>query len=157
MLLLITSCSVTIWSVFFRDDTTVLAPDYIPPEIDPNANQTPDIDDEKLTQSAGGGAVSMQYQKDVIIDLSDRMVYMNFKNPGRSNQDMLVQVVVQGVMVAQSGRLPPGYEIKQIALLDNAQVLPGQHNGNFAVHFYNGNGEKAVVDSKIELVIAVQE
>lgn len=157
LLLLISSCSVTIWSVFFRDTTPVLAPDYIPPEIEENATETPDKDDEKLEHSEGGGAVSMEYQKEATIDLSDRMVNFEFKNPGESNQDMLIQVVVQGVVVAQSGRLPPGYEVGRLSLFENAKLMPGKHNGHFAVYFYNNTGEKAAVDSIIELVVTVQE
>lgn len=159
LLLLITSCSVTIWSVFFRDTTPTIAPDYAPQEIEPNATPTPeeDQDDEKLEQSQGGGSVTIAYTKDVTIDLSDKMIALNFTNPTRSNQDMIVQLFIHGSVVAQTKRLPPGYELRKLELLNSANLSAGGYEGKFVVSYYNDDGEKAVVKTEIPLTVKVQE
>ena len=158
LLLLITSCSVTIWSVFFRDTTPVLAPDYAPEEIEPEAEKTPDDTSNKLEASEGGGAVSVQYTKECTYDLSDKAFDLYFKNPGESDHDMLLQVVVQDTVMAQSGRLPPAYELKHLNSFGNADLSVGGYNGKFVVLFYNQNsGEKAVVKTEVPLTIKVVE
>ena len=157
LLLLITSCSVTIWSIFFRDTTPTLAPDYAPQEIEPNAQPTPEPEDtEKLDQVQGGGSVSLQYTKEAAVDLSDGMVYLSFANPGESNQDIVLQVIVQGKVIAQSKLLPPGNSISQLPLLDGVNLSPGGYNGKFTAAYYYENGEKAIIQTDIPLVIRVQ-
>ncbi len=157
LLLLITSCSVTIWSIFFRDTPTSLAPDYAPQEIEPNAQPTPDAGEntEKLEQEQGGGSVSLQYTKEVTVDLSDNMVYLSFANPPESNQDMVLQVVIQGKVIAESKLLPPGNSLSQLPLKD-ANLSPGGYNGNFTAAYYYENGERAIVQTNIPLVVKVQ-
>ncbi|MBQ9953040.1 MAG: hypothetical protein IJO92_01745 [Clostridia bacterium] len=159
LLLLITSCSVTIWSIFFRDTTTTLAPDYAPQEIDPNATPTPDSDkeDEKLEQEQGGGSVSLQYTQDVRADLSDGMVYFSFTNPYESNQDMVLQVVVKGKVIAQSKLLPPGNSLSKLPLREGVNLSPGGYEGKFTAAYYYENGEKAIVQTDIPLTVKVQE
>ena len=159
LLLLITSCSVTIWSIFFRDTPTSLAPDYAPQEIDPNAQPTPDAgeDTEKLEQEQGGGSVSLQYTKEVTVDLSDGMVYLSFTNPSESNQDMVLQVIVQEKLIAQSKLLPPGNTLTQLPLKEGVNLSPGGYNGKYTAAYYYENGEKAIVQTEIPLVILVEE
>lgn len=158
LLLLITSCSVTIWSIFFRDTPTSLAPDYAPQEIDPNATPTPDANEntEKLEHEQGGGSVSLQYTKEVRVDLSDGMVYLSFTNPPESNQDMVLQVVVQGKVIAESKLLPPGNGLSRLPLKEGAKLSPGGYNGKFTAAYYYENGERAIVQTDIPLVVQVQ-
>ncbi len=157
LLLLITSCSVTIWSLFFRDTPTSLAPDYAPQEIEPNATPTPDTDKDKLEQEQGGGSVSIQYTKEVRADLSDGMVYLTFANPGESNQDMVLQVIIQGKVIAQSKLLPPGHSLSQLPLLEGVNLSPGGYNGKFTTAYYYENGERAIIQTDIPLMIRVEE
>lgn len=159
LLLLITSCSITIWSIFFRDTTPTLKPDYAPQEIEPNATPTPDSDkeNEKLEQEQGGGAVSIQYQKDVTIDLSEKAVYFSFTSPPESNQDMVLQIVAQNRVVAQSKLLPPGHELKRLDLLGGVNLSVGGYDGQYTILYYYENGEKAMVETEIPLTIKVQE
>ena len=158
LLLLITSCSVTIWSIFFRDTPASLMPDYAPQEIEPNATPTPDADkeNEKLDQEDGGGSVSLHYTKDARVDLSDGMIYLSFTNPYQSNQDMVLQVVAQGKVIAQSKLLPPGNTLSQLPLLEGVNLSPGGYNGKFTAAYYYEGGEKAIIQTDIPLVIKVQ-
>lgn len=158
LLLLITSCSVTVWSIFFRD-TPTLAPDYAPQEIEPNATPTPDSDkeNEKLEQEQGGGSVSLQYQTEVRVDLSDGMVYFSFTNPHESNQDMVLQVFAKDQLIAQSKLLPPGNSLSQLPLRDGVKLSAGGYDGKYTAAYYYENGEKAIIQTDIPLIVKVQE
>ena len=97
VLLLITliAIGVTIWALCFRDTApVVLAPDYAPVEEESNAQAIEDDSGEKLETEEGGGAVSLTYSNEVAIDLSDKAASLVFANPGKSVQDMVVQIVI---------------------------------------------------------------
>ena len=157
LLLLITSCSVTIWSIFFRDTTPTIAPDYAPQEIEPNATPTPDTGKDKLEQVQGGGSVSIQYTTEVRVDLSEQMVYLSFTNPQESNQDMVLQVIVKGKVIAQSKLIPPGNALSQLPLLKSAELSPGGYDGKFTAAYYYESGEKAIVQTDIPLIVKVED
>ena len=112
LLLLLAAVSVTIWALFFRSAPT-LSPDYAPRQNEQYAEDIGDNDDSKLTQSEGGGAVSITYTTNVDIDLSKGIAELYFANPTKSNQDMVLQIVIKDVVIAQSGTISPG---KQISL-----------------------------------------
>lgn len=165
LLLLITlaSVSVTMWLLFFRGEETVLAPDYAPRETE--ANQIPletesITDDAKLEAEDGGGAVSLRYSPYVTIDLSDRLCVISFANPGKSAEDMLVQIVVQEEVLAQSGRLTPGHQLTALTLLDGAEkkLAVGGYDGKYVVYYYDPDtGEKSIVNTEIPISISVVE
>src|SRR5699024_4040454 len=98
ILLVITAAAicVTIWAVFFRDTGPVLAPDYAPQEEEVNAETIPGDSGEKMDNPEGGGSVSPTYSRDVSIDLSEETASLLFANPGKSNQDIVLQIVIQG-------------------------------------------------------------
>ena len=160
LLLLITllaSCT-TIWALFFRDDGPVLAPDYAPPEKEQHAETIPGDSGDKLDAPDGGGAVSLTYSNKVTIDLSDKVASLYFANPGKSNQDMLVQISIQDTLILQSGTLNPGQQVKLLDLLEGAEELlqPGGYEGKFVVFYYNpASGEKAMVNTEIPVTINV--
>ena len=161
--LLIASAAVgvTIWAVFFREEApVVLAPDFAPQEEEENAEDIPDDSDEKLEAPQGGGAVSLSYTKSVKIDISDNIATLYFGNPGKSTQDMVLQIVVQDHVLAQSGRLTPGHQVTKLELEDGAAELlsPGGYEGKYVVLYYNQEtGEKAMVNTEIPLTIEVTQ
>ena len=153
VLLLITliAIGVTIWALCFRDTAPVLAPDYAPVEEESNAQAIEDDSGEKLEAEEGGGAVSLTYSNEVTID---------FANPGKSVQDMVVQIVIDDTVIVQSGTLKPGNQVTTLNLLDGAekQLQPGGYDGKFVVFYYDPDtGEKAVVNTEIPITITVQE
>ena len=151
---------VTIWALFFRSPAQVLSPDYAPIEEEKYAESIPNDSGEKSKSEEGGGSVSLTYSNQVFIDLSDRKASMHFANPGRSNQDMVVQVLIQDVMIVQSGTLKPGNQVTALDLLEGAaeKLTPGGYDGKFAVFYYSpDNGEKAIVNTEIPIQIAVSE
>ena len=123
VLLLITliAIGVTIWALCFRDTAPVLAPDYAPVEEESNAQPIEDDSDEKLETEEGGGAASLTYSNEVTIDLSDKAASLVFANPGKSLQDMVVQIVIDDTVIVQSGTLKPGNQVTTLNLLDGAE------------------------------------
>lgn len=159
LLLLVITVSITVWALFFRDKTPTLAPDYAPQQAEENAEMIDnESDDEKLPQQQGGGAVSLTYSKEVEIDLSDNKAKLLFANPSKSNQDMLLQIVIQDTVILQSGLLSPGYQVTTLDLFDNVKLSSGTYEGKFAVYYYQKNtGEKAMLNTEIPLTITVNE
>ena len=160
VLLIITviAICVTVWALFFRDTGPVLAPDYAPQEEEQNAETIPGDTGEKLDNPEGGGSVSLTYSREVSIDLSDETATLLFANPGKSNQDMVLQIVIQDTVIVQSGTLKPGNQVTALDLLDGAakKLSAGTYEGNFNVLYYNPEtGEKAIVNTEIPITITV--
>lgn len=159
ILLLLITIGITVWALFFRDTTPVLAPDYAPQQTEENAEPIDDdTDGEKLQQQQGGGAVSLTYSKEVTIDLSDNVAKLLFANPYKSNQDMMLQIVIQDTVIVQSGLLTPGHQVTKLELFDNAKLSKGIYEGKFVVLYYQKDtGEKAMINTEIPLTITVEE
>lgn len=158
-LITIAAVGVTVWTVFFRDNT-ILAPDYAPVEKEEHAETIPGDTGEKMESEKGGGSVSLSYSDNVTIDLSDRQAFLLFGNPGRSNQDMVLQIVIQDTVIVQSGTLSPGNQVTTLNLLPGAEkrLIPGGYEGKFAVFYYSvETGEKAMVNTEIPVSITIQE
>lgn len=152
--------AVTLWALFFRDTQPVLAPDYAPQQEERNAETIPNDSDEKLEQPQGGGSVSLTYSREVSIDLSEEKASLVFANPGKSNQDMVPQILVQDEVILQSGTLKPGNQVTTLELLDGAarQLTAGGYKGKFVVFYYDqSTGEKAVVNTEIPISITVSQ
>lgn len=156
LLIFTLSLSVLIFTLFKGKDIPALAPDYAPEEIDPEAGKTEDDTDNKLDAQSGGGAVSMIYHKDVKLDLSEETFSFYFKNPGESTHDVLVQIEIDGTVVAQSGRIPPGYELSKLSYFDNLSLGEGGYVGKIVALYYDvETREKAIMKSEIPLTVKV--
>ena len=160
LLLLITVAAVcvTIWALFLRDTGPELAPDYAPQQMEQNAETIPNDSGEKMEKPEGGGAVSLTYSNKVTLDLSDKAASLYFANPGKSTQDMMLQIAIQDTVILQSGVLKPGNQVKLLNLLDGAEkkLSPGGYEGKFVVLYYDQTtGEKAMVNTEIPITINV--
>ena len=161
LLLLITlvCICITVWTLFFRDKPT-LAPDYAPQKAEEHAETIPDDSGGKFQSPDGGGSVSLTYSDQAVIDLSEETASLYFANPGKSNQDMVLQIVIQDTVLVQSGMLAPGNQVRILDLLDGAgqQLSPGGYEGKFAVFYYSpDSGEKAILNTEIPITISVNE
>lgn len=160
VLLVITAAAVciTVWALFFRDTGPTLTPDYAPQEEEQNAEPIPDDSGEKLEDPEDGSSVSLTYSREVTISLSEKEASLLFANPGKSNQDMVLQIVVQGEVIVQSGTLKPGNQVTALALMDgmDEKLSAGTYEGNFVVLYYDPEtGEKAIVNTEIPITITV--
>ena len=153
---------VTMWALFLRepDDSNkvILAPDYAPQNKEENAETIPDDTSDKMENPEGGGAVSLTYSNEVTIDISDKAAALYFANPGKSNQDMVIQIAIRDTVILQSGTLSPGNQVKLLNLLEGAEEMlqPGGYEGKFIVLYYDQtNGEKSMVNTEIPITINV--
>ncbi len=140
-----------------EEETAVLAPDYAPEETEENAEKTGDEGAEKNPQPEGGGSVSLTYSRQAEINLDEKTISFVFENPSRSNQSMVLQILAQDVVIAQSDTLPPGYELRSLSLEEGVEFEQGTYEGKFLISFYDeGNGEKAAVNTEIPITIQIQ-
>lgn len=152
--------SVAVWALFFRGQNIILAPDYAPLETEANAQTLPGDTGERIPSENGGGSVSLTYSNQVSIDLNSKTAQLLFANPGKSNQDMLIQIIVQEQVLAQSGKLTPGHQIVKLDLLEGAatKLSAGGYEGKFMIFYYDQmSGKKSVVCTEIPIKIIVKE
>lgn len=160
LLLCFAATGVSVWALFFREPNTALAPDYAPKEQEEHAQTIPDDTGDKMEAPQGGGAVSLTYANQVGIDLSSGTVSLLFANPGKSNQDMVLQIVIQDHVIVQSGTLSPGHRVLSLDLLQGTadMLSAGGYDGKFVVLYYNQEtGEKSIVNTEIPIHITVTE
>ena len=153
---------VTMWALFLREpddnNKVILNPDYAPQNKEENAETIPDDTGDKMENPEGGGAVSLTYSNEVTIDISDKAAALYFANPGKSNQDMVIQIAIQDTIILQSGTLSPGNQVKILNLLEGAEDMlqPGGYEGKFIVLYYDlTSGEKSMVNTEIPVTINV--
>ena len=138
---------------------TTLAPDYAPVNEEKYAEDIGDDGDKKLDQAEGGGAVSLSYSTNVDISLDKKLATLFFANPSKSNQDMVLQIVVHDVVVAQSGTISPGKQIGKMDLLSSGarKLQAGGYDGKFVVLYYQPDThEKTIVNTDIPVKITVK-
>lgn len=160
LLITVTAVCVTVWALFFRSPDVTLAPDYAPLDTEENAQPIPDDNGAQTPAQPGSGSVSLTYSNEVIIDLSRRTAALLFANPGRSNQDMVLQIVIQDTVILQSGRITPGNQVTTLELSGDAagMLSPGGYDGSFLIFYYDlASGEKAIVNTEIPIFITVNE
>ncbi len=150
---------VTIWALFFRQSGEVLIPDYAPRETEQNARPLEGDDGTKLDAPQGGGAISIEYENRVTIDLSDGKAYLSYANPGKSTQNIVLRIEIQDTAVVQSGTIRPGNQVSELELLDGAakKLQEGVYDAVFRILSYDPvTGEKAMVDTLAEITVTVK-
>ena len=160
ILITVAAVSVTAWTLLSQKkaNTTELIPDYASQKEEPNAESIPDDSNEKMENPEGGGSVSLVYSREVSISLSNKIAELLFMNPGKSNQDIILQIVIQDVVIAQSGILKAGNQITELELMSEMveKLSDGIYEGNFNVLYYDPEtGEKAIVNTEIPVTITV--
>ena len=127
-----------------------LLPDNPPDTIDENA-VVDDASEEKITPPSGGSGLSLEYAKDVSVDLNAGNATLYFKNAGKSLQDAVISVIIQDTLILRSDLLPPGSTLTTMPLLkDGNHLQKGIYTGSFVIQFFDENGEASYVNSRIE-------
>lgn len=160
LVITISALCVTAW-VLLRKDEVILAPDYAPHDVDQKAETMENNDEEKMSAPEGGGSVSLTYSTEAKINLSENTALIFFQNPGRSTQDLILQLAIvresEDVVIAQSGKLPAGYQLTEMKLFEDITLSPGGYKGKLIVLCYNQeNGEKAIVNQEVMINITVE-
>ncbi len=159
--IIVVSVTLTVWAIFFREPDTppVLTPDYAPVEKEENAENIENDDDTKMEAEQGGGAVGIMYSDQVTIDLSDKKATLYFANPGKSLQDMVLQIVIKDEIIVQSGTIVPGKQIRTIDILDGKEKLlsEGIYDAKFVAYYYDAEtGERAMLNTEIIITVTVK-
>ncbi len=140
-----------------KEATTPLSPDIAPSYTDKYSEPMDNDDDgEYLEHPEGGGAASIAFTKTAVIDFEKEQASVMFGNPSRSEQDMVIQIVIQDVIIAQSGLITPGNKILTLDLLPNAKdrLDEGLYLGSYIVLFYNREtGKREIVSTEIPINI----
>ena len=157
ILIILVCVGIIVYLVFFKEPKYV---DYAPGKEDENIVLIPNSGD-KMNKSEGGGAVSLSYSNKVNIDLKSGQVSVNFKNPSRSTQSMVLQVIIKQndneVVIAESNRIPPSYAIYELDLKENITFSKGEYEGIFNIMYYDEEtDEKAIVNTNIPIKITVK-
>ena len=146
---------VAVWALFFRAPEAPTDPE-ISPVADEHLTPTDDGDDEKMPQAEGGGAVNITYSNEVTISLADATAAVQITNPTRSNQSMLIQLMIQDVKVGQSGTIPPGNQLAVIPLNENITIEPGSYDGKFQLLFFDvKTNQQANLTTSIPVTIRI--
>ena len=146
---------IAVWALFFRAPETPADPE-ISPVADEHLTPTDDGDDEKMPQAEGGGAVNITYSNEVTISLADATAAVQITNPTRSNQSMLIQLMIQDVKVGQSGTIPPGNQLAVIPLNENITIEPGSYDGKFQLLFFDvKTNQQANLTTSIPVTIRI--
>ena len=154
----VAAINVSVWAVWFRQ-TAAEPADYAPQQADQNAEPIEDEPPgEQLDAPGGGGAVSLTYAKEVTLNLNTKEAAILFQNPSKSNQDMAIQLVIDGKVIAQSKKLTAGYKLNKLTEVDTDKLTAGVYEGKFIVLYYNTDtGEKAIINTEIPLRITVEQ
>ena len=160
-LVLITLIVVCVGIIVFllMKNRDALTPDYAPGTIDINAIKEDD-DGEKMTTSDGGGAVSLSYSNIVYIDMEKKDIKMYFKNPSRSRESIVLELVIpqkdKEYVIAKSELLPPGYALYNMDLDTTLKLPAGGYDGKFRITYYNEETSvKQIVNTEIEVSVEV--
>lgn len=159
LLITVSAVCVTVWALFFRTQETALTPDHAP-AAEEHAQPIPGDAGKSGEAEPGSGNVSLTYSNQVNIRLTDRTATLLFANPGRSNQDTVLQLVIQEQVILQSGKIAPGNQVTELDLSSEsaAMLMPGGYDGVFMVHFYHpSSGEKAIVTTEIPVSVTVSK
>lgn len=159
-LISVIAVSVTVWVLCFRNVETELAPDYAPKQEEEYAEKISGDTNEKMEQPSGGGSVNLTYSKQVKIDLHNGIANLLFANPGKSNQDVVLQIIIQDNVIVQSNLIKPGNQVKKLKLLNGKSELlsEGTYDGKLNVLYYDPKtAEKAIVNTEIPITVTVEK
>lgn len=152
--------AVTVWALFFRGGGEVITPDY-PPQGTEAAQQPIEGDEgEKMDSPEGGGAINVTYSTEADVFLSAGSVALYYANPNASNQNVAILIMVDEMVVAKSELITPGNQITELVLEDYAKtkLQAGGYDAQLVIRAYDPeSGEKAMIDTKGEITLNVQE
>lgn len=157
MLITFLSTVAAVYFAFFYENESVLLPDYMPIEQDENVIvMEGEQNASKMDKKENGGSAAIFYDSDIIVYLGTGKIDMSYQNPGRSNAAAVLQLMIDDVVIAQSGSIQPGYKLEDMQLLDGIDLTKGGYHGIIKVGFYDlDTNEKSFVETKLAVEIKV--
>lgn len=149
--------AITIWALFFRGGSDSITPDYPPQGTEENQQPIEGDSAEQIDSPEGGGAINVTFGTTATVSLSEKAVSLYYANPGVSNQNVAILIMIDDIVVAKSDLITPGNEVTELVLEENAisRLQEGGYNAELIVRAYNDDGEKAMVDTQGELTLTV--
>lgn len=145
--ILVAAGTFLLWKGF---DGKTLLPDRAPANIEENAVIN-GAETNKPDTTTDNDGVSLNYAKEVTIDLSAKTATLYFENPASSLYDASIFLVIKETVVLQSGLLPPGSLLTSLSLPDEGVPLQeGGYDAAILVQFYDENGDPLAVNARIE-------
>lgn len=136
-----------------------ITPDYPAPPVEEGAEDAVD-GDGKLEVPEGTTGAGIEYTTEVSIDISDKKVGLYFRNPSRSLQNIALELVIQGQVIAESGLLTPGKRITMLDLKDGVNVSAGVYaqDAKLVVRFFDPETNTcSIVSSEILVTVTAVE
>lgn len=131
--------------------------DYAPVPVADNALPIDEDFDNSYEDNAGDSKVSLVYSDVVELSLESKTAEIMFQNPDKSNQDILLELTIDGKVIASSGRIPVGYQLDKLENVDTDKLVQGTYEGNFQLTYYDcSTAERSVVGSEIPVKIVVK-
>ena len=152
--------AVTVWALFFREVDKPIAPDYPPQGTEANQKPLEGDESEKLESPQGGGSITVTYNVNATVDLSEGTVSLLYANPQASNQDVAILIMIDDLVIAKSDLIHPGNGVETLALDDYAKdkIAVGGYDAELVIRAYDPQtGEKAMVDTRGQLSLTVVE
>ena len=139
------------------DDGEILLPDDAYQDPDINMEPYPgDPNAPSLQPPADGGAASFICEAEMQIDLAQERVGLMFANPAASLRNAVIELHIQGVTVAQSGRIDPGYRITEMMLRRGEMLTQGIYHGELLIYFYDPATGAQVVRTSFPVNVTVK-
>lgn len=128
--------------------------------VDENAIKENDANIDKMEITPGGGAVSLQYSKQLVINNITKEISMYLKNPSKSRENISFEIYLkengEDKIIGATKLIPTGYSIRKLQLTED-NIENGNYKGYIKVFFYNEEtNEKEILDTKINIEIQVK-
>ena len=108
-----------------------------------------------------GGQVTVEYMKDVTVNLTTGEISMSYKHGDDATHDAVLQLILDNggkeYLLSQSGSLHAGSKLTQMELLEEmkGKLAEGVYHGRLRAALYNGENELTNTNADIEVTIKV--
>lgn len=92
----------------------------------------------------------------VTVDVSDDIVHFYYVNPVDSSHDTVVSIVIDDQVIAESGRVKPGYGLTEIDGVDITGLDYGTYEGTVEMVYYNPEtGVRSMTTGSVAVDISI--
>lgn len=148
---------VTLWALLRGGAGAPIAPDYPPQGTERNQQPLGD-DSAPLESPEGGGAINVTFGTKATAALSAQTVSLYYANPGVSNQNVAILIMIDELVVAKSDLITPGHAVTELRLeaAARSRLQVGGYVAELVIRAYDPvTGEKAMIDTRGAITLLV--
>jgi hypothetical protein len=132
---------------------------FPPPPHDPGIVRTPG-DPINPSPTTDYNITAFEFRNEIWMNPLTGELRFNFRNPGHTNHDIMIQLLMpDGVVLAGSGAVPPGYSLQNLHvsdLPDGYDLVPGKYNATVHLHLFDiFTHSLAMVAPKLDVSLVV--